>query len=104
MKIAAVTHQDRNVADAAWDQQDHKAYQGQLARLGQPARLELKDRWDYKDLLDRWDQWDHGDLLGRLDLLDRLVLLARPEQPVLPAPRELPEQLGQPALPDLLAL
>lgn len=85
MKIAVVTQQDRKAADAAWDQQDHKAYQGQPVLLGQPA---LKDRWDCKDRLDRWDQWD------RWDYED---LLARLEQQARQAPPELPEQQARQA-------
>ena len=115
MKNVAVTQQDRKAADAAWDQQDHKAYQGQPDLLDQPEQLALKARWDYKDLLDRWDQWDHGDLLAlpaRLapgarwdykDLLDQLApkdLKVRPDPPDPPDLAVLLEQQARLARPD----
>ena len=95
MKNVAVTQQDRKAADAAWDQQDHKAYQGQPDLLDQPEQLALKDRWDYKDLL---DQLAPKDLKVRPDppdppdlavLLEQQARLARPDPQArqdLPAP------------------
>ena len=113
MKIAVL--RNRKAADAAWDQLDHKVYQGQPDLLDQPEQLALKDRWDYKDLLDRWDQWDHGDLLVRparlapgdrwdyKDRLDQLVQLAPKDlrvRPVRPALAVLLEQLARLARPE----
>ncbi len=85
MKIAVLIN--RKAVDAAWDQQDHKVYQGLPDLLDQPEQLALKDRWDYKDLLDQLVQLAPKDLRARLVrparpdlvvLLEQLARLARP--------------------------